>query len=43
LIDVARREADKLLASDPELTGENHQLLAQRLTEFWASGAGDLS
>ena len=43
LIDLARREADKLLASDPELTSENHQLLAQRLTEFWASGAGDLS
>ena len=43
LIDLARREADKLLAKDPELSAEEHQLLAQRLKEFWASGAGDLS
>src|SRR5512139_2858289 len=43
LIDLARREADKLLSKDPELSAEEHQPLAQRLKEFWASGAGDLS
>jgi hypothetical protein len=43
LIDLARREADKVLAKDPELAAEEHQLLARRLKEFWASGAGDLS
>ena len=43
LIDLARREAGKVLGSDPELAAEDHQLLAQRLKEFWASGAGDLS
>ena len=43
LIDLARREADKVLANDPELAAEEHQPLARRLKEFWASGAGDLS
>ncbi|CAG0934057.1 ATP-dependent DNA helicase RecG [Thermoflexales bacterium] len=43
LIDLARREADKVLTKDPELSAEEYQLLAQRLKEFWASGAGDLS
>ncbi len=43
LIDLARREADKLLSKDPELSAEEYQPLAQRLQEFWASGAGDLS
>jgi ATP-dependent DNA helicase RecG len=43
LLDLARREAGKLLGNDPELTAEDHQPLAQRLKEFWASGAGDLS
>jgi len=43
LIDQARREADKMLAKDPELSAEEYQPLAQRLKEFWASGAGDLS
>jgi len=43
LIDLARREADKVLAKDPELSAEDYQPLAQRLKEFWASGAGDLS
>jgi ATP-dependent DNA helicase RecG len=43
LIDLARREADKLLLKDPELTAEEYQPLAHRLKEFWASGAGDLS
>ena len=43
LIDLARREAEKLLANDPELNRAEHQGLAQRLAEFWQSGAGDLS
>jgi ATP-dependent DNA helicase RecG len=43
LIDLARREAEKLLNNDPELSSEEDQPLAQRLKEFWASGAGDLS
>jgi ATP-dependent DNA helicase RecG len=43
LIDLARREAEKLLAKDPELGAEEYQPLAQRLKGFWASGAGDLS
>jgi ATP-dependent DNA helicase RecG len=43
LIDLARREAEKLLANDPELSASDHQLLAQRLTEFWRAGGGDLS
>ena len=43
LIDLARREAEKLLASDPELSASDNQLLAQHLTEFWQTGAGDLS
>jgi ATP-dependent DNA helicase RecG len=43
LIDVARREAEKLLAKDEELSTEEHKPLAQRLQQFWESGAGDLS
>lgn len=43
LIDLTRREAEKLLANDPELSAEEHQPLAQRLKTFWESGAGDLS
>ena len=43
LIDLARREAEKLLANDPELNALDHQSLAKRMTEFWQSGQGDLS
>jgi ATP-dependent DNA helicase RecG len=43
LIDLARREAETLLAHDPELSVAENQLLAQRLSEFWKSGQGDLS
>ncbi len=43
LIDLTRREAEKLLARDPDLGAEEHQRLAERLKEFWESGAGDLS
>lgn len=43
LIDQARREAEKLLALDPDFSAPDNQLLAQRLNTFWHSGAGDLS
>ncbi len=43
LIDLARREAEKLLAKDPGLNAAEHQPLAKRTTEFWRSGSGDLS
>ena len=43
LIDLARREADKVLRADPDLSAEDHRPIAQRMQEFWASGAGDLS
>lgn len=43
LIDLARREAEKLLTDDPQLSASNHQLIAQQLDEFWKSGQGDLS
>ncbi len=43
LIDLARREAEKVLRADPDLNAEDHRPLANRLQEFWESGAGDLS
>jgi hypothetical protein len=43
LIDLARREAEKLLLNDPELSQTENLPLVQRLTEFWQTGAGDLS
>jgi transposase len=43
LIDLARREAEKILSNDPQLTAPDHKLIAQQLDEFWKSGQGDLS
>jgi ATP-dependent DNA helicase RecG len=43
MIDLARREAEKLLAEDPQLTASNHFQIAKQLDEFWKSGQGDLS
>ncbi|HKZ83618.1 MAG TPA: ATP-dependent DNA helicase RecG [Anaerolineae bacterium] len=43
LIDLARREAEKLISADPTLEAPEHGALAQRLHAFWSSGAGDLS
>lgn len=43
LIDLARREAEKVLKVDPDLNANDYQPLAARLKEFWESGAGDLS
>ncbi len=43
LLEVARQEAARLFAEDPDLTRPEHQLLALRLKEFWKPGSGDLS
>jgi ATP-dependent DNA helicase RecG len=43
LIDLARREADKIIAADPGLEAPEHAALAERVQEFWSSGQGDLS
>ncbi len=43
LIDLARREAEKVLSNDPQLAAPDHKLIAQQLDEFWKSGQGDLS
>ncbi len=43
LIDLARREAEKLISTDPSLEAPEHGALAQRLHSFWSSGTGDLS
>ena len=43
LIDLARREADKIIAADPNFEAPEHAALARRLQAFWAGGEGDLS
>jgi ATP-dependent DNA helicase RecG len=43
LIDLARREAEKLLVDDPQLTASSHLAIAKQLAEFWKAGQGDLS
>jgi ATP-dependent DNA helicase RecG len=43
LIDLARREAEKIVNTDPDLAAPEHAALAQRVQQFWSSGAGDLS
>jgi ATP-dependent DNA helicase RecG len=45
LIDLARREAATLLATDPNFSQPGYNLLAERVTEFWRNiqGAGDVS
>ncbi|HLF25709.1 MAG TPA: ATP-dependent DNA helicase RecG [Anaerolineae bacterium] len=43
LIELARREAEKLIAADPDLQAPDHTALAQRMHAFWSSGEGDLS
>lgn len=42
ILEEARRIAQELFARDPELRRPEHQLLAQRVAEFWHS-KGDLS
>lgn len=43
LIEKARREAQKLFASDPELVEEEHKLLATELDRFWSTAKGEIS
>jgi ATP-dependent DNA helicase RecG len=42
LIELARREAQALLQTDPTLERPEHALLAQRLAAFWNT-QGDMS
>jgi ATP-dependent DNA helicase RecG len=43
LIEKARKEAQKLFASDPELIEEEHKHLAVELDRFWRSAKGEIS
>ncbi len=43
LIDLARREAERVIAGDPHLSAPDHAALARRARAFWSSGEGDLS
>jgi ATP-dependent DNA helicase RecG len=43
LIDKARRLAQDLFTTDPELKAEENQLVAAALARFWGDGQGDIS
>ena len=43
LIEKARRHAQSLFETDPELALPEHNLLAQALQRFWGGGQGDIS
>ncbi len=43
LIEKARRFAQEIFETDPELAKPEHSLLAQALQRFWNSGQGDIS
>jgi ATP-dependent DNA helicase RecG len=43
LIEKARRQAQIIFESDPELSQPQHKLLAEALTIFWNDGRGDIS
>ncbi len=43
LIDLARREADKIIIADPNFEAPEHAALTRRLQAFWDGGEGDLS
>ncbi len=36
LLELARREAEALLDTDPDLSQPDHHILSQRLTEYWS-------
>ena len=36
LLELARHEAESLLDADPDLSQPDHQLLSQRMTEYWS-------
>jgi hypothetical protein len=42
ILEEARKIAQEIFERDPELNQPEHQLLAQRVKEFWKS-TGDLS
>ena len=43
LIENARRHAQEIFDTDPDLTSADHHLLAQSLKRFWSLGQGDIS
>jgi len=43
LIEKARRSAKKIFESDPDLSQEQHQLLAEFLQRSWNNETGDIS
>jgi ATP-dependent DNA helicase RecG len=42
LLDQARREAERLLDADPDLTRPEHRLLRERYAAFWQAASPDL-
>ncbi|HJW83234.1 MAG TPA: ATP-dependent DNA helicase RecG, partial [Anaerolineae bacterium] len=43
LIDLSRREAEKIMQVDPGLSAPEHTALAGRMQAFWTRGDGDIS
>jgi ATP-dependent DNA helicase RecG len=43
LIENARRQANQIITSDPDLTQPDHEQLSKALTRFWGEGQGDIS
>ena len=43
LIEKARRHAQSIFETDPDLKSPDHHLLAQSLKRFWSLGQGDIS
>jgi ATP-dependent DNA helicase RecG len=43
LLAVARDEAEKIIAADPNIDAAEHQLLAERVKAFWSRDGGDAS
>jgi hypothetical protein len=43
LIEMARREAKKIFALDPDLSKPEFSSLAQVVQQFWSGGRGEIS
>jgi ATP-dependent DNA helicase RecG len=43
LIELSRREAEKIVEADPSLEAPEHAALASQVSAFWSRGEGDLS
>ncbi len=43
LIEKARRHAQDVFATDPDLTDPDHHLLTRAVSRFWGEGEGDIS